>query len=390
MTRHYLRRAAAVALTSLALGAAVVTPRVHAAQQVQFTVTGSTQMYTLGALLANRYTSMHPDLRIDVEPSSSQSGFDTSCTNGAVVGMSDVYIQDSQLTEPGCNDMKGVPVAVSTTTVVYNLPGKYFTARAADGFTLLHPVKLNAQVLADIYMGKVSRWNDREITSLNPGVKLPSKDIQAFNSSEPGGAGFIFNQWLALSVPAWNKSVGVALQPQWPATYSTGESSTGAMVQAIQGAPYSIGFAGFDYAISYKLQAASLKNASGTYLTPSLNGVSLAINKALQLGFPSDFRKPFVTVPDLNRNQHAFNPACFEFLVVHQDLTKHLPDAATRQAIKAFLEWTISSAGGQAFIEQIEFRKVGSAGKTELAHGFVPVPEALRGAIKANVDSIKQ
>ncbi len=354
------------------------------------TITGSTQMYTLGALLADRFTNENPqlNLRINVSPSSSQFAFDGTCSGSADIGMSDVYIQDAQLEETGCSDMLAIPVAISATPIVYNLPGSYFTQRTGDRFTLVHPVRLTAQVVASIYLGVVKRWNDPTIAALNPGMPLPAQRIQVFNSSEPGGSGFVIDQWLASTDARWAKQVGVGLQPAWPAG-SIGQASSGAMVQAIKATPYSLGFAGFDYAISYQLQAAALKNASGFFVTPSLNGLSVAINEALKVGMPKDFRRPFVVVKDPKGSAtHAFNPACFEFFLVHKDLRTLYGNAALRQAIKSFLAWAIDSNGGQKFIEEIEFRKIGSARSEELAHGFIPVPQELRKAIADRVSSI--
>ena len=347
-------------------------------------------MYTLGQLMGKKYSVAHPDVNINVSPSTSGKGFDDTCTHASNVGMTDIYIQDSQIGEIGCTDMVAIPVAVSATPVVYNLPGAYFTAldpKIKDGFTLQHPVHLSAQIMAGIYMGTIKRWNDPSIAKLNPGMPLPSAVIRAFNSAEPGGSGFVFNQWLALSVPAWNKAVGVGIQPSWPVGKSIGTAASGALVQQIQNTPYSIGFAGFDYAISYHLQAAALQNASGKFLTPTLNGLSKAIGYQLSnpaLGMPGDFRRAFVTVP----GNDAFNPADFEFFVVHRDLTQAGMNPTQRAAVKAFLEWAVDSNGGQAFIEQIALRKVGNGTSTELAHGFVPVPPEIRAASKAIVDGL--
>ena len=108
-------------------------------------------------------------------------------------------------------------------------------------------------------------------------------------------------------------------------------------MQNIRSTPYSIGFAGFDFAISYKLQAAALQNASGKFLTPSLAGIAKAIGyqiagKNAGLGIPDDFRRSFVTVPGAD----AFNPADFEFIVVHHNLLRYQPNIAVRQAIRNF------------------------------------------------------
>lgn len=376
----------ALTATPLSGGRTLLTPLVAHAEPVLFTMTGSTQMYSLGQLMSTQYSVVNPSVTIGVDPTSSQFAFDNTCAGSTEVGMSDVYIQDSQLSQNSCGDMAGIPVAISATPLVYNLPGAYFTnKKKSDRFTLVHPVRLNAHVIAAIYMGKVVTWNDPAITRLNPGMKLPAQRIRAFNSAEPGGAGFVFNQWLALSDAKWKAAVGISLQPAWPTNGSIGQPSSGATVQAILSTPYSMGFVGFDYAISNHLQAAALQNASGVYLTPSLNGLSYAINKALVNGMPGDFRKPFVTIAD----PKAFNPACFEFYVVHKDLTARYSNASIRRAVKDFLGWAVDSSKGQKFIEQIEYRKIGTGTAEELAHGFIPVPDALRGAIQGQVAAIK-
>ncbi len=387
MTAHHRRRALA-ALAAALLACAAAAPAARAAQ-VTLGITGSTQMYTLGELLAKQFTGDRTDITMNVNPSSSQAGFDQTCTNVTVAGMSDVYIQDYQFREtPLCRDMINIPVAISAVAVTYNLPGKNLNARTSDGFTLVHPLRLTPQVLADIYMCKVTRWNAPEIAALNPSLSLPSNPIQAFNSSEPGGSGYVFSQWLARTVPAWKTKVGeLGLQPPWPSGCSIGQASSGAMVQAIQNTPYSLGFAGFDYAISNGLQAAALRNASGVFNTPSLNGLSVAISNALYHregpGITRDFRTSFVNIKGAN----AYNPACFEFYVVHRNLQGQ--GQALGSTIKGFLTWAIQDNGGQRYIEQIEFRKTGNATKAELAHGFIPVPQELRNAIRNTVNSIQ-
>jgi len=389
--RHTTRRAAAAAVATLALGAALAGPNARAAQ-ITYTVTGSTQMYILGNLLATKYTSTLPGMQISVNPTSSQTGYDDTCTGGgSQVGMSDSYIQDSQLREQpngtSCADMTGIPVAISATPAIYNLPGAYFDQRTADAVTPVHPVRLTAQVIAGIYQGQVKTWNDPAIAGLNPGMKLPAHKIIVYCTSEPGGAGYVFNQWLAQSVPSWNATVGQAgLAPQWPPA-ATCLPSQSTLAQQVKATPYSFGFAGFDNAITLKVQTAALRNASGFFVTPSLNGLSAAITEAIDEGMPQDFRKSFVVVkdPPANKNLgHAFNPASFEFFIVHQNLAVHGVSPQVAQAIQSFLAWDVSNSGGQAYIEQLDFRQVGKTLKV----GDVPVPTTLRAAIQATVQHL--
>jgi len=389
--RQTLRRAAAAAVAILALGAALAGPNARAAQ-ITYTVTGSTQMYILGNLLATKYTSTLPGVQISVNPTSSQTGYDDTCTGGgSQVGMSDSYIQDSQLREQpngtSCADMTGIPVAISATPAIYNLPGAYFDQRQSyDKFTPVHPVRLTAQVIAGIYQGQVKTWNDPAIAGLNQGMKLPAHKIIVYCTSEPGGAGYVFNQWLAQSVPSWNATVGQAgLAPQWPPA-ATCLPSQSTLVQQVKSTPYSFGFAGFDDAIGLKVQTAALRNASGVFVTPSLNGLTAAITQAINDGLPQDFRKSFVLVKDPPKSSlHAFNPASFEFFIVHKNLAVHGVSPQVAQAIKSFLVWDVSNTGGQAYIEALNFREIGN--KT-LTVGDIPVPATLRAAIQATANSL--
>ena len=169
-----------------------------------------------------------------------------------------------------------------------------------------------------------------------------------------------------------------ARNPNWPANVSIGEANSGAMVNDVKTTPYSLGFMGFDYAITNHLQAAALQNASGQFLTPSLSGISLAIGTELQKHLlAGDFRTSFVDVAGAG----AFNPADFEFFVVHRDLAaKNMPfSAGVRQAIKQFLVWSESDSvgkilGGQQYIQSIEL----VPDSNKLAHGFVPVPPEIQ------------
>ncbi len=382
--RHALRRTAAAAAAALALSTALISPRVHASQ-ITVTVTGSTQMFILGSLLATKYTSTLPGLQIGVNPTSSQTSFDDTCTGGgSQVGMSDSYIQDSQLREQpngqSCADMTGIPVAISATPAIYNLPGAYFQKReSSDHFTPVHPVKLTAQVVADIYGGNVTTWNDKAISHLNHGMRLPAHKIIVYCTSEPGGASYVFNQWLAQSVPSWNSTVGQAgLSVQWPPA-ATCLPSQSTMVQQVKSTPYSFGFAGFDYAIGAGVQVAALRNASGVFVTPSLNGLAAAIGAAIDNGLPEDFRKSFVLVKDPQKGGHAFNPASFEFFIVHKMLDVHGVSPQVASNIKSFLVWDVSNSGGQAYIAQLNFRDVTNH---RIKVGDIPVPDSLRAYIQ--------
>ncbi len=338
-------------------------------------------------LLANRYQKIHPDVQITVNATNNADGFTQTCAGTAQLGASDDYIQNAQLAQPGCGDMVNIPVALTVESVVYNLPGAYFTQRAADNFTPLHPLRLTPQVVASIYLCRVSRWDDPAILALNPGVSLPHQPIHVFQSGESGGDNTVFDRWLSAFDPRWRPPTDADQHPQWPPSCHSGvANSTYPMVQGVTSTPYSIGHVGFDYAIGLRLQTAALRNAAGQFLTPSLSGAFVALGSALAQGFPVDFRRSFVSIASPN----AYNPSSLEYFLVHRDL-RLLPqtDAATRQAIKDFLHWTVSTNGGRRFIAMIELGAVvRSNASPPCANGFCPIPDPLPAAIQRLVDSI--
>ncbi len=340
-------------------------PRATQAQRpriaVSFVIAGSTTMLGLAQLLSKYYENAHPDIHITVNATNNADGFTEACADTAQIGASDNYIQNAQLAEPGCSDMINIPVALTVEPVVYNLPGAYFTPRAADNFTPLHPLKLTPRVVAGIYLCQVSRWDDPAITVLNPGVTLPHQPIRIFQNGEAGGDNAVFDQWLSASDARWRPPTDAGQHPQWAPTCrgSVASVGTGQIVQSIANTPYSIGHVGFDYAVAYRLSAAALRNAAGQFLTPSLDGAYVALRRAIAHGFPSDFRRSFVSIASPN----AYNPSSLEYFLVHRDLRlTPQTDAATRQAIKDFLHWTVSANGGQKFIAMIELGR--SSGQT--------------------------
>jgi phosphate transport system substrate-binding protein len=203
-----IRKRSIAILAVLVLAAGPCAARALAAQATSFTIVGSTAMYTDGALLSNRYMATRPGVQIAVNPTSGLDAFDSACRGEAAIGMSDLFTQDAQLLELGCADMVNIPMAVQGLAVTYNLPGRYLTQRTSDGFTLLHPLRLTAHLLAGIYLCRITRWNDPAIAALNPGVPLPARTIAVLTSNEPNGSGAIFSRWLDRSDASWRNAVG--------------------------------------------------------------------------------------------------------------------------------------------------------------------------------------
>jgi len=333
-------------ITTTTITTPTPTASMTASTPLTLTLSASVDTYTLNLLLAQRYAAAQPGLQIVVNPTDGQAAFDDACAGGSQLGARDVYIQDSELARPGCADMINIPIAAQPVAVVYNLPGARFTTRTADGFTLAHPVRLTPRALAGIYLGRVTRWNDAAIAALNPGLTLPAARIRPFRGADLQGVQPVVDQWLSLSDGAWRASGGFAHQRLAASVASRPDA--GLMAQSVKATPYSVGFVDFDYAIALRLQAAALRNAAGVFRTPSLNGVRAAIAGAIDIGggMRIDFRQSFVGAA----GHDAYDPSYFVFFLTHRDLRPHSADPALRQAVKAFLQWSVSDHGGQQYI----------------------------------------
>jgi ABC-type phosphate transport system substrate-binding protein len=356
MRVHILRAAAACALIGVLLSCPT---RVTRADSVTLTIAGAGDVaVSLVAPMVARYESSHPGIAFHVYPTTSEEGIRGACQPWAFhysIGISDSYLYGSQIStsvqSPGggpsqgdCSDLIDIPIGLSSAPVVYNLPGAYFNARAADGVTLLHPLRLTAQIVASIYLGAITQWNDRTIAGLNPGAPLPAQPIRALHDTEPNGVGSVFSEWLARSDPRWQGKVGITPDPKWPGRASPQYYSIGKVSQAVEYTPYTLGYTTLAGVEERKLQGAALLNAGGKYVAPLASGAVAAARGALIAGFPSDFRRSFV----LSTDPAAFDPSYFVYFIVNRDLRRQSSDAATRTAIKDFLTWAVSASGGQA------------------------------------------
>lgn len=330
---------------ALALGLAIVStvglmavPNAKAAE-VRILETGSSLLYPLFNLWVPAYTKNHPDVKITTQSTGSGTGLSESISGVAQMGASDAYMSNAMVKEhPG---MLNIPVAISSQMVNYNLPG------------LNHRhLKLSGPVLAAIYAGKITKWNDPAIKKMNPGVDLPAKDIVPVHRSDGSGDTFIFTQYLSDSTPWWQNKIGYGTTVNWPPV-SGGLGATGnpGMVDAVKSTPYSIAYIG----ISYKHQTdkdglgeAKLKNRSGHFVLPEVRTVKAAA-AGMVPKTPKDERISLIFAP----GKESYPIINYEYVVVN----KNQRDKSVAKAIKHFLLWAIDPKGGNAehFMKQVSF-----------------------------------
>ena len=241
-------------------------------------------------------------------------------TEGTVdFGATDGPMNESQITAVNANVLH-VPTVLGAVVVTYNLPSL--------GTTKL---KLDGTVLVDIFMGRITNWNDKRIAQLNPGVKLPETDLIVVHRSYGSGTSYIFTDYLNKFSREWKDKVGYATSVNWPV--GLGGKGNEGVTQQIKQTEGALGYVELIYALSNNLPYAAVKNAAGQFVDPSLESVTAAA-AGTKLPKDTDFRVSITNAPGAT----AYPISSFTWLLVHKD-TK---DAGKAKLLKDFLTWMIT------------------------------------------------
>jgi phosphate transport system substrate-binding protein len=241
-------------------------------------------------------------------------------TEGTVdFGATDGPMNQSQIDAVGANVLH-IPTVLGAVVVTYNLP--------ALGETRL---KFDGNALVDIFMGRITKWNDKRLAALNPGVKLPDLDVIVVHRSDGSGTTYIFTDYLNKFSREWKDKVGYATSVSWPV--GLGGKGNEGVTQQVKQTEGAIGYVELIYALSNKLGYGEIKNGSGKFVTPSLASVTAAAASA-KLPKDTDFRVSITNPP----GDEAYPIASFTWLLVQKDAK----DAAKAKIVKDFLTWMVS------------------------------------------------
>ena len=260
-------------------------------------------------------------------------------------GASDGPMSDESLVKaPG--KILHVPTVAGAVSITYNLPG-------------VNSLKLDGPTLADIYLGKITKWNDPAIEKLNKGEKLPSTPIAVAHRADGSGTSYIFTDYLSSVSPEWKSKVGTNTTVKWPAGIGgKGNDGVAGLVKQANGA---IGYVELIYALQIKLPTAELKNAAGAFVKPTLEGITAAMSTAT---IPEDFRFSMVNAP--GKDSYPISGATW--LLVYQQQK----DATKGKALVSFLRWALTDGE-----------------KEVTALDYAPLPEAIQKRVLAEIDTIK-
>ena len=285
--------------------------------QVLINSAGSTFGYPIYSKWFDEYAKTHPNVHINYASIGSGGGIQQMFAGTVDFGASDMPLNDNQIASAPFNVLH-FPTVLGGTVPFYNVPG----VSAQLSFT--------PQVLADIFLGKVTKWNDPEITSSNPGVNLPDANIVVVHRAEASGTTFCWTDYLSKVSPDWERQVGRNLAISWPVGLG-GKGSEG-VTGLVKQTPDSIGYVELIYALQNHLSYGKVKNAGGVFLAATLDGVTAAAGTAKM---PPDFR---VSITDA-QGKAAYPISTFTWFLI----PTHIADAQKRQIIKDFLHWMLTT-----------------------------------------------
>jgi phosphate transport system substrate-binding protein len=276
------------------------------------------------------FTQAHPNVHINYQSIGSGGGVQQVKAGTVDFGASDYSLTDSQLAA-----MKPViqfPESAGPVCLTYNLP------------ELKTPLKLSADVIAGIYLGKITNWGDKEIAADNPGVKLPKEQIVVVHRSDGSGTTAAFTTYLSAISAEWKSKVGAGGSVSWPVGLG-GKGNEGVTGQVKQ-SPGAFGYVELAYALQNSLPLAQVKNQAGNYITPSLDSTTAAIS-AFTEALDKDPRTPIVNAP--SSAPQAYPISTLTFLIVPKDG----PDKDKRVALKQFLQYVVTD--GQAAAHDLNY-----------------------------------
>jgi phosphate transport system substrate-binding protein len=217
------------------------------------------------------YSAAHSNVQINYQGGGSGKGV-TDFTNKIVdFACSDAALTDSQ--RAAATDALHIPESIGAITVGYNLPG------------IDSGLKLSGSVLADIFLGEITKWNDPAIVALNPDLTLPDHSIAVVHRSDGSGTTNWFTRYLSLVSPTWASQVGANTTVQWP--IGTGQSGNSAVAATVTSTEYAIGYIELAYALQNDVPVAALQNPAGNFVLPTLDSTTAAAASLPSSGLPS-------------------------------------------------------------------------------------------------------
>ncbi len=303
--------------------------------------TGSTLLYPLFNEWASGYKNQFPNVTISTAGTGSSTGISAAAGGTADIGTSDAYL--SSATAASHPAPENVPLAISAQVVSYNVPG----VRAS--------LKLNSALLAQMYQGRITRWNDAAIRALNPGVPLPGVKVVPVHRSDGSGDTFLFTSYLAKPGSSWGNTIDFGTTVAWPPVPGAlAEKGNGGMVTACAATTGCVAYIGISYlprATAAGLGEAQLLNRAGGYVLPDAASISAA---AAGFAANTPANGTISLIDGLSAGGYPI--VNYEYAIV----STHQPSAAKATTLRALLNWILTSGSSAAYLSKVDFQPLPS------------------------------
>lgn len=265
-------------------------------------------------------------------------------------GASDSPMTDEEMAKAKGGPVIHVPTVLGAVVITYNVPG------------LSAPLALTSKAVADIFAGKITKWNDARIASLNSTVRLPASDILVVHRSDGSGTTYIFTDYLSTAVPAWKTSVGKGKEVKWPV--GLGAKGNEGVAGQVKQTPGAIGYVELAYAKQNNLATAAIQNKAGKLVLPSVSAVTAAAaGAAASLPASTDYRISIVDAPGAD----SYPISSFTWILAYQQQK----DAVKGKKLVDFLNWALT--GGEAQASALD---------------YAPLPADMANKVKARIATI--
>jgi len=310
------------------------------AQTVQINGAGATFPYPIYSKWFSEYNKMHPEVEINYQSIGSGGGIRQLSNQTVFFGATDGPMTPDQMSAaPG--PILHLPTVLGAVVPIYNIPG-------VDA-----QLKFSGKVLADIIMGRITKWNDAAIAALNPGARLPATDITVVHRSDGSGTTYIFVDYLSKVSPDFKKTVGVATSVNWPV--GVGGKGNEGVAGLVKQTPGSIGYVELVYARQNKIDYGSVQNYDGEFVSASLESVTAAAAAAAK-AMPKDFRVSITNAP----GKTAYPISSFTWLLFYE----HPSDKKRAKIMVDFMKWAGSE--GQKYATDL---------------GYAPLPQEVAALV---------
>jgi len=317
------------------------------AAQTKLNGAGATFPYPMYSKWFNEYHNQHPDIEINYQSIGSGGGIRQVTAGTVDFGASDGPMTDEQLASVKFKILH-LPTVLGSVVPAYNIPG------------FKGELKFTPDVIAGIYLGKITSWNDPAIAKANPGAKLPGQGIIVVHRSDGSGTTYVWTDYLSKVSPEWNSSVGKGTSVKWPTGLGAkGNEGVAGMIRQMDGA---FGYVELIYAVQNNITYGTVKNASGNFVKASLDSTTAAA--ASMKVMPADFRVSITNAP----GKDSYPISSFTWLLVPVEWK----DKAKEKVFVDFLTWMLDK--GQSMTAELN---------------YAPLPDSVKQKEREAIKTIK-